>query len=105
MFAFSLPALAAHKKSTPAGVPATNTLQPPAIQQVTDNDQTLHAMHDEMERNRARRQLPGVEKPFYLEYRLLDVDVRAVTPSFGNLVSSSTTRNRFMSVDARIGDY
>ena len=62
-------------------------------------------MHDEMERNRARLQLPGVEKPFYLEYRLLDVDVRAVTASFGNLVSSTTTRNRFMSVDARIGDY
>ena len=62
-------------------------------------------MHDEMERNRARLQLPGVEKPFYLEYRLLDVDVRAITASFGNLVSSTTTRNRFMSVDARIGDY
>ena len=62
-------------------------------------------MHDEMERNRARLQLPGVEKPFYLEYRLLDVDVRAITASFGNLVSSTTTRNRIMSVDARIGDY
>jgi TldD protein len=105
MFAFSLPAFAAHKKSTTAGVPAASTLQPPAIQQAADNDQTLHAMHDEMERNRARLQLPGVEKPFYLEYRLLDVDVRAVTASFGNLVSSTTTRNRFMSVDARIGDY
>jgi TldD protein len=104
-FAFSLPASAAHKKSTSAGVPAVSTLQPPAIQQAADNDQTLRAMHDEMERNRARLQLPGVEKPFYLEYRLLDVDVRAVTASFGNLVSSTTTRNRLMSVDARIGDY
>ncbi len=105
MFAFLLPSFAAHKKSAPAGVPATSTLQPSAIQQSADNDQTLRAMHDEMERNRARLQLPGVEKPFYLEYRLLDVDVRAVTASFGNLVSSTTTRNRFMSVDARIGDY
>ena len=103
--AFSLPAFAAHKKSTSAGAPAASTLQPPAIQQAADNDQTLRAMHDEMERNRARLQLPGVEKPFYLEYRLLDVDVRAVTASFGNLVSSTTTRNRLMSVDARIGDY
>jgi TldD protein len=103
--AFSLPSFAAHKKSTSAGVPAPITLQPHAIQQPADNDQTLRAMHDEMERNRARLQLPGVEKPFYLEYRLLDVDVRAVTASFGNLVSSTTTRNRFMSVDARIGDY
>jgi TldD protein len=86
-------------------VPATNNLPVHAAQQATDSDQTLRAMHDEMERNRARLQLPGVEKPFYLEYRLLDVDVRAVTASFGDLVSSTTTRNRFMSVDARIGDY
>ncbi|HKD63539.1 MAG TPA: metallopeptidase TldD-related protein [Candidatus Acidoferrales bacterium] len=102
---FSLPAFAAHKKSTPAAIPDASTAQPAATQQASDNDQTLRAMHDEMERNRARLQLPGVEKPFYLEYRLLDVDVRAVTASFGNLVSSTTTRNRFMSVDARIGDY
>jgi TldD protein len=62
-------------------------------------------MHDEMERARTRLQLPGVEKPFYLEYRLMDLDVRAVTSSFGALVSTSTTRNRFMSVDVRVGDY
>ncbi len=62
-------------------------------------------MHDEMERARTRLQLPGVEKPFYLEYRLMDLDVRAVTSSFGALVSTSTTRNRFMSVEVRVGDY
>jgi predicted Zn-dependent protease len=105
MFAFSLPAFAAHTKRAVASAPPPASLQPQAPQQAADDDQTLRAMHDEMERNRARLQLPGVEKPFYLEYRLLDVDVRAVTASFGNLVSSTTTRNRFMSVDARIGDY
>ena len=51
----------------------------------SESDQTLHAMHDEMERARTRLQLPGVEKPFYLEYRLLDLDVRTVTASFGAL--------------------
>jgi TldD protein len=71
----------------------------------SESDKTLHAMHDEMERARTRLQLPGVEKPFYLEYRLLDLDVRAVTSTFGALISSSTTRNRFMSVDVRVGDY
>jgi predicted Zn-dependent protease len=62
-------------------------------------------MHDEMERARTRLQLPGVDKPFYFEYRLMDVDVRAVSASFGSLINSSTTRNRFMSVDVRVGDY
>jgi len=46
-----------------------------------------------------------VDKPFYVEYRLLDLDVRSVTSSFGSLVASSTTRNRFMSVDVRVGGY
>jgi TldD protein len=71
----------------------------------SDNDQTLRAMHDELERSRDRLQLPDVQKPFYIEYRLLDLDVRSVTASFGALVSTTTTRNRFMSVNVRIGDY
>ena len=62
-------------------------------------------MHDEMERARTRLSLPGVDKPFYIEYRLLDLDVRSVTSSFGALLSSSTSRSRFMSVDVRVGDY
>jgi predicted Zn-dependent protease len=62
-------------------------------------------MHDEMERSRTRLQLPGVDKPFYIEYRLLDIDVRSVTSSFGALIASNDTRNRFMSIDVRVGDY
>ena len=62
-------------------------------------------MHDELERSRNRLQLEGVEKPFYIEYRLLDLDVRSVTATFGALVSSTTTRNRFMDVNVRVGDY
>ncbi|HKV28826.1 MAG TPA: metallopeptidase TldD-related protein [Candidatus Acidoferrales bacterium] len=69
-----------------------------------DNDHTLEAMQDEMARNVARLQLPGQLKPFYIEYRVLDVDVRSVTASFGTLVSSTHTRNRFMAVGLRVGD-
>jgi TldD protein len=70
-----------------------------------ESDQTLHAMHDEMERSISRLQIPDVGKPFYIEYRLLDMDVREVSASAGALVSSSTSRNRYMRVDVRIGDY
>jgi len=77
----------------------------PAQQQAADNDQTLHAMKDELNRSYNRLRLPGVDKPFYVEYRLLDLDIREVTATFGGLVSTSTTRNRYMSVDVRVGDY
>jgi TldD protein len=86
---FVLPMTAAAQAPVPAG----------------DNDQTLRAMHDEMERARTRLSIPGVDKPFYVEYRLLDVDVKTVTASFGALLSSSTARQRFMSVGVRVGNY
>jgi TldD protein len=95
---FPLVTIAAHPRPAPA-----RTAAPAAIPD--DNDQTLRAMHDELERSRNRLRLEGVEKPFYIEYRLLDLDIRTVTASFGALVSSNTTRNRFMSVDVRLGDY
>jgi predicted Zn-dependent protease len=40
-----------------------------------------------------------------VEYRLLDLDVREVVAEFGSLVNSNHTRNRYMDVEARIGDY
>ncbi|MGB6822376.1 MAG: hypothetical protein WBE21_09870, partial [Candidatus Acidiferrales bacterium] len=70
----------------------------------SDNDQTLQAMQDEMARNVARLQLPGQLKPFYIEYRAMDVDIRSITASFGTLISSTHTRNRLMSVGVRVGD-
>ncbi len=76
-----------------------------AQQQVQDNDQTLKAMRDEMSRSTSRLAIKGLEKPYYIEYRLLDLDIRNVSASFGSLLTSSTTRNRFMTVDVRVGDY
>jgi predicted Zn-dependent protease len=70
-----------------------------------DNDQTLRAMRDELERARTRLVIPGVDKPFYIEYRLIDVDLRTVTASFGALLASSTSRSRQMVVDVRVGNY
>jgi TldD protein len=70
-----------------------------------DADQTLKAMHDELERSRDRMQLPNVDKPYFIQYRLVDLDVRTITASFGALVSTSTSHNRLMDVSARIGDY
>jgi TldD protein len=70
-----------------------------------DSDQTLRAMHDELDRAKGRLSIAGAGKPFYVEYRLLDLDVKAVTASFGAEVSSDTQRSRFMSVDVRVGDY
>ncbi|MGH9561617.1 MAG: hypothetical protein ACRD3S_09200, partial [Terracidiphilus sp.] len=70
----------------------------------SEKDLTLHAMHDEMERARERLVLPGAEKPFYIEYRLLDLDIRSISASFGAVLSDSVSKSRFMSVDVRVGN-
>ena len=77
---------------------------------VQDKDQTLHAMRDEMARSKARLELniPGTNqpvKPYYVEYRLLDLDFKEVVAQFGTLLSSQHSRQRFMDVEARVGNY
>jgi predicted Zn-dependent protease len=69
------------------------------------SDRTLAAMRDELERSRSRLILLGQEKPYYIEYRLLDVNERTIMAQFGSIISSTTERNRYMSVDVRVGDY
>jgi predicted Zn-dependent protease len=93
----------AHADDPTARRPANPLVQ--AAVPDSEKDQTLHAMHDEMERSRTRLQIEGVDKPYYVEYRLLDLDVKTITSSFGALIASNTNRNRFMSIDVRIGDY
>jgi predicted Zn-dependent protease len=88
----------------------TFCVSPTRAEETKDNDQTLHAMRDEMNRSKARLELtiPGVDqpvKPYYIEYRLLDLDVREIVGDFGALLSTTHTRTRFMNVSARVGDY
>ena len=71
----------------------------------SDNDHTLEAMQDEMTRNVARLQLPGQQKPFYIQYRILDIDIRSISASSGALISSTHNRSRFMAVGVRVGDH
>src|SRR4029077_5630624 len=81
-----------------------------AAQAPKDNDQTLRAMRDEMARSKTRLELniPGTQqpvRPYYVEYRLLDLDVREIVAEFGTLLTTTSGRNRFMNVEARVGNY
>jgi len=81
-----------------------------ASQAPTDNDHTMQAMRDEMARSKGRLQLqipPSGKpvRPYYIEYRLLDMDVREVVAEFGALLTTGHNRQRLMNVAARVGDY
>ena len=44
-------------------------------------------------------------RPYFVEYRLLDLDIREVVGQFGALMNTNHNRSRVMNVSARIGDY
>jgi TldD protein len=87
--------------------PGTSTVAMGQIAPVPsgDTDKTLAALHDELQRSKDRLVLPGQQRPYFIEYRLLDLDERVISAEFGALLTSGTTRNRFMSVDVRVGNY
>jgi TldD protein len=88
------------------------SLSPMVFAQATpaDKDHTLQAMKDEMARAKSRLELaipPSNQpvRPYYVEYRLLDMDIREIVGEFGALVSTGHSRTRLMNVGARVGDY
>ena len=85
------------------------TLAQPQQTAAADSDKTLAAMQDELDRARTRLELtiPGTNqpaRPYYIQYRVLDLEVRTIVAEFGALVSSTRGRNRIMSVDVRVGN-
>lgn len=106
IFGLVLPALVLSVSAEPAFTQGMQSV-PLRLQRQTpgDSDQTLQAMRDELNRSHERLQIAGLERPFYIEYRLVDLDVRTVSASFGALLLSNTSRNRYMSVEVRVGDY
>src|SRR3981189_3454586 len=78
-----------------------------AAQAPQDNDQTLRAMRDEMARSKTRLELkiPGTQqpvRPYYVEYRLLDLDVREIVAEFGTLLTTTRGANAFINLEPRV---
>jgi TldD protein len=95
--------------AAPPTRPASTLAQPPQAA-AADSDKTLSAMQDELSRSSARLELKIPDKdvparPYFIQYRVLDVEVRTIVAEFGALVSSTTGKNRVMSVDVRVGNY
>jgi TldD protein len=101
-------------QARPAGAaPAKHLAAKPSPAQqpaAADPDKTLAAMQDELNRSSQRLELtiPGKSdpaRPYFIQYRILDLDVRTIVAEFGALISSTSGHNRIMSVDVRVGDY
>jgi TldD protein len=71
----------------------------------TANDPMLQAMSVELKRSKESLKLDQVAAPYYIEYRVFDVDGYDAEAAYGSLRSNTRTRFRFLRVVVRIGDY
>ena len=69
------------------------------------DDPLLQAMSTELERSKSALKLDQLAAPYYIEYRVFDVDNYSAEAAFGALRSDVRARFRFLRVVVRIGDY
>lgn len=70
-----------------------------------EKDPVLKAMLDELERSMQELQLPGFAKPFFIQYRIEDVDDFETRAEFGASAGFSRAHQRVARVTVRVGDY
>ena len=63
----------------------------------------MQAMRDELARSVDALQMDRLEKPYFLSFRIDDVVSTQAVASFGALADESSTRNRFLSIEVRVG--
>ena len=68
-------------------------------------DLVLAAMRAELDRSKAQLKMEQVAAPYYIEYRVSDLDQYSAEAAFGALRVDTRTRFRLLRVVVRIGDY
>ncbi|MDH3283707.1 MAG: metallopeptidase TldD-related protein [Acidobacteriota bacterium] len=68
-------------------------------------DPLTRAMQDELARSMEKLELEELAKPYFISYRIDDVEVDVYEASMGSLVSSNESRQRVLNVVVRVGDY
>jgi predicted Zn-dependent protease len=85
------------------GVPAAFAQQPTRAD--AEKDPVLKAMLVELDRSKNQLHLEGFEKPFFIEYRMDDLEGYATRGEFGATLGSSSFQRRAIRVTVRVGDY
>ena len=70
-----------------------------------EKDPVLKAMLDELDRSMAHLQLPGFEKPYFIEYRIEEVQDFETRASYGAAEGSQHSHARVARISVRVGDY
>lgn len=69
------------------------------------DDPLLRAMQTELDREKAELLLPGMQRPYFIEYRLDDLSTYEAVANYGALTQEESGHQRVVRVTVRIGDY
>ena len=86
---------------------AQKTAAPAAVSPASGEpaDPLLQAMREELDRSKAQLHMENVAAPYYIEYRIWDVDQYDAEAAFGALREDQRYHARSMRVIVRVGDY
>jgi TldD protein len=87
------------------GVPDTVASDAAAPHPSAAGDALLEALLTELDRSKAQLKIDKVQSPYYIEYRVNDVDDYDAEAAFGSLRESQRVHLRILRVVVRVGDY
>ena len=70
-----------------------------------EKDPIFKAMLSELDRSMASLQLPGFQKPFFIQYRIAEVSDFETRAAFGASQGAQSNHSRIARVTVRVGDY
>ncbi|HEY6374408.1 MAG TPA: peptidase U62, partial [Edaphobacter sp.] len=77
-----------------------------AIAATPQNDDTLlKAMQAELDREKTQLVLQGMQRPFFIEYRMDDIGTYEAVANYGALIREEAGHQRLLRVTVRVGDY
>jgi len=69
------------------------------------SDVVLRALREEMDRSKAQLKMDNVPAPYYIEYRVTEIDQYEASAVFGALRNQQHNHARLLRVVVRVGDY
>jgi len=76
-----------------------------AVTARAQNDVAMRAMKDELARSISQLQLQKMDKPYFLAYRMDDINEITVSAMLGSLTADQPSHIRLIGVEIRVGDY
>ena len=76
-----------------------------SAQKAASADPLLHAMQQELDREHELLLLPGMQRPYFIEYRVDDFQTYEALANYGALTREDRNHQRVVRVTVRVGDY